>query len=126
MMLMATMPWKGRTGMDYVDLGRRVRKQRKIRGWTQEMLAEKIGVSTSFIGHVERGTRKASLETLVALANTLEISVDYLLPASLEGEPLVPKDLNMRDNQRLAMQEIMATIQTHLMNWNKDDEASKP
>ncbi len=126
MMLMATMPWKGRTGMDYVDLGRRVRKQRKIRGWTQEMLAEKIGVSTSFIGHVERGTRKASLETLVALANTLEISVDYLLAASLEGEPLVPKDLNMRDNQRLAMQEIMATIQTHLMNWNKDDEASKP
>ncbi len=112
--------------MDYVDLGRRVRKQRKIRGWTQEMLAEKIGVSTSFIGHVERGTRKASLETLVALANTLEISVDYLLAASLEGEPLVPKDLNMRDNQRLAMQEIMATIQTHLMNWNKDDEDSKP
>ena len=62
--------------MDYIDLGRRVRKQRVSLDWTQEQLAEKVGVSTSFVGHVERGSRKASLETRVALANALHVGVD--------------------------------------------------
>ena len=57
----------GVENMDYVDLGRRIRKQRTQRGWTQEALAERVNVSTSFVGHVERGTRKARLDTLVAL-----------------------------------------------------------
>ena len=57
--------------MDYVDMGKRVRKQRQLIGLTQQELAERIGVSTSFVGHVERGTRKASLETLVALSWTI-------------------------------------------------------
>ena len=65
--------------MDYVDMGKRVRKQRQLIGLTQQELAERIGVSTSFVGHVERGTRKASLETLVALSNALGVGVDYLL-----------------------------------------------
>ena len=73
--------------MDYMDLGKRVRKQRQLIGLTQQELADRIGVSTSFVGHVERGTRKASLETLVALSNALGVGVDYLLAGSLEGSP---------------------------------------
>lgn len=73
--------------MDYVDMGKRVRKQRQLIGLTQQELAERIGVSTSFVGHVERGTRKASLETLVALSNALGVGVDYLLAGSLQSSP---------------------------------------
>jgi transcriptional regulator with XRE-family HTH domain len=36
------------------------------------------------LGHIERGTRVASLETLVAICNTLNISPLYLLQASLQ------------------------------------------
>ena len=58
--------------MDYLALGKRIRKRRVEQGMTQEQLARQVGVTTSFIGHLERGSRKASLETLVALANALQ------------------------------------------------------
>ena len=65
--------------MDYVQLGKRVRIRRNVLGITQEGLAEKIGVSTSFVGHIERGTRKLSVETLYALCEALDTSADFLL-----------------------------------------------
>lgn len=71
--------------MDYQDLGRRVRTIRRQMGFTQEELAEKLGISPSFLGHIERGSRTASLETLVGLCNELCISPVYLLQASLRN-----------------------------------------
>lgn len=115
------------SGMDYIDLGRRVRKQRIALGWTQEELAEKIGMSTSFIGHVERGTRKASLETLIAIANTMEVSLDYLLAGSLTGGNLGPVPQHLKPHQKQAMQEILTTLQSQLLQWNNtDDENAQP
>lgn len=108
--------------MDYVDLGRRIRKQRIGLGWTQERLSEMIGVSTSFVGHVERGSRKASLETLVSLANALNVSLDYLLAGSLNNNGLGPIPQNLSSNQRIALQEILSTIQSHLVDWNKPEK----
>ncbi|MBQ2433145.1 MAG: helix-turn-helix transcriptional regulator, partial [Clostridia bacterium] len=57
--------------MNYNALGKRIREQRRALGLTQEQLAEKVGVSLSFIGHIERGSRKASLDTLVAICNAM-------------------------------------------------------
>ena len=71
------------SSMDYVDLGKKVRARRMELNWTQERLAQEIGVSTSFIGHIERGSRKASIDTLVMLANAMEISTDEMLEGSL-------------------------------------------
>lgn len=105
--------------MDYIDLGRRVRKQRVSLDWTQEQLAEKVGVSTSFVGHVERGSRKASLETLVSIANALDVSLDYLLSASLNNDLLGPVPEKINQNQRNVMHEILSTLQTHLSEWNE-------
>ena len=65
--------------MDYVQLGKRVRIRRNVLGITQEGLAEKIGVCTSFIGHIERGSRKLSVETLHALCKALDVSADFLM-----------------------------------------------
>lgn len=73
------------TNLDYIGLGRKIRFKRKSNGLTQEQLAERTGISISFLGHIERGSRKASLETLVKLANALEVSLDYLLQDSLDS-----------------------------------------
>ena len=70
--------------MDYKDLGARVRIARKKLGMTQEKLAEQVGISASFLGHIERGTRVASLETFVLLCNALKIKPEELLASSLE------------------------------------------
>ena len=71
--------------MDYVDIGRRIRIQRRQLNLTQGELAKLIGVSSSFIGHLERGTRQASLETLVALANELHFTILGLTFSPVKG-----------------------------------------
>lgn len=65
--------------MDYAEICKRVRIRRKALGITQEKLAEMVDVSTSFIGHIERGTRKLSVETLYDLCKALDVSADYLM-----------------------------------------------
>ena len=68
--------------MDYIDLGHRVKDLRRKQNLTQEALAEKLDMSASFLGHIERGTRVASLETLVKLSIVLDTDPNYLLAAS--------------------------------------------
>jgi transcriptional regulator with XRE-family HTH domain len=109
--------------MDYVDLGNRIRKQRRQLGWTQETLAEHVSVSTSFVGHVERGTRKASLETLVSMANSLNVSLDYLMAGSLQNNTVIgPIPQSLNSHQRAALQEILTTIQDNRSDWERGDE----
>ena len=79
---------EGDDAMNYRDLGRRVRQQRVLCKLTQEELAEKSGISCSFVGHIERGEKKFSIGTLVALCNAMEISPNDLLQDSLSPEVL--------------------------------------
>ena len=65
--------------LDYSDLGSKLRNARLNQNLTQEKLAEKCNISTSYLGHIERGTRKLSIETLVSLCSVLELSTDYVL-----------------------------------------------
>lgn len=64
---------------DYVKMGARIRQIRKAKGWSQEKLAKKCGISLNFIGHLERGTRKMSMDTFVSLCQELETDADALL-----------------------------------------------
>ena len=72
--------------MNYKLLGEHIRKQRKEKKYTLEQLAEKLDVSTTFIGQIERAKGIPSLETLVNIANVLEISTDSLLFGDLNTE----------------------------------------
>lgn len=72
--------------MDYIALGKRIRQQRKILNMTQSELAKAVDVSTAYIGHIERGIKHCSLDTIVDLANTLRIAPDILLQDSLNPE----------------------------------------
>lgn len=65
--------------MDYRLLGKNIRQERINTGLTQEKLAEKADISVSFLGQIERGERKLSLETLLSLSKVLCVSVDSLL-----------------------------------------------
>ncbi len=65
--------------MDYSILGRRIRDERLKSKLTQAQLAEKVNVTTAYIGQIERGERKFSIETLVNISSTLKVSTDSLL-----------------------------------------------
>lgn len=100
--------------MDYVGLGRRIRKERKARHMTQGALAEKSGVSISFIGHIERGSRKASIETLVAICNVMSLSMDMLLQDSLT--PNASEGLE-KGTQKDLLREINRMIEDNMDRW---------
>ena len=65
--------------MDYKAIGTRVRRRRIYMNYTQDKLAETVGISTSYLGHIERGSRKMSMDTLCGIAQALECSTDFLL-----------------------------------------------
>ena len=60
--------------MTFIKFGARVRGKRKEMGYTQAKLAELCEVSIPFIGHIERGTRAPSLESLLTLCNVLRVT----------------------------------------------------
>ncbi len=64
--------------INYKALGDRIRKARKRLGMSQDNLGEACSISTAHIGHIERGTRIPSLETLFKISNELNISMDFI------------------------------------------------
>ena len=65
--------------VSYQKIGQRIRNQRKEKGLSQDQLAEQVGISLSFMGHIERGTRVASVETLARLCEVLEMDMHYVV-----------------------------------------------
>ena len=65
--------------VDYKKVGQRIRNQRKEKGLSQEQLAELIGISLSFLGHIERGTRISSVDTLARVSEALELDMHYIV-----------------------------------------------
>ncbi len=65
--------------MDKAALGLKIKKAREEKGITQEALAEAINYSPDHISVIERGVQSPRLEKLIEIANTLEVSIDYLL-----------------------------------------------
>lgn len=65
--------------MDYKGMGKRIRTRRRELNLTQERAAELAGVSTSFIGHIERGEKIASVETLAALSEALDMDLNHMI-----------------------------------------------
>ena len=71
-------------------LGARIRRKRQEYGLSQKDIADSLGLSLSFYGHIERGSRVPSVPTLVLIANRLGIGVDCLLRDSLD-HPCLPQ-----------------------------------
>lgn len=61
----------------YLQLGLKIAYYRKLRGLTQEQLAEKLDKSPAFIGHVEAPNinKAVSLDTLFDIAEILDVPV---------------------------------------------------
>jgi transcriptional regulator with XRE-family HTH domain len=61
-----------------IEIANRIRRLRKKNELTQEQLAEKVHVSTTHIGLVETGKRRASLKTLQRIASALGVKLKEL------------------------------------------------
>lgn len=86
--------------MDYILLGKRIRSERMKLNLTQEKLAEDTGISTAYLGQIERGERNVTLDKLLPIASRLGVTVDFLLTDYLPS-----KDDNAIDTIRQLLQD---------------------
>jgi XRE family transcriptional regulator, master regulator for biofilm formation len=66
----------------YITAGSALKRLRKEKGFTLEELAERAEISTSYLSHIERGTRQAPLTTLENLARVLGVNFYDLFASS--------------------------------------------
>ncbi|MBW4084918.1 helix-turn-helix transcriptional regulator [Paenibacillus sp. S150] len=69
--------------MDNKRMGRRVRAFRKLKGYTQQELADSVGISLAVLGAVERGNRRLEDQILNKIADVLGVSADELANPSI-------------------------------------------
>lgn len=66
--------------MDYEKIFcERLKLLRDSHGFSQKQVAEAVGVSRTGYIYVETGRKKPSFDTLIALADFFDVSLDYLV-----------------------------------------------
>lgn len=95
--------------MGLESIGKHISEFRHLRKLRQEDLAEITGLSTNYIGAVERGEKIPSLETFIDILNALSISADMVLSDVLQEGYQVKatklsdqiKELPVKDQKRI-------------------------
>jgi transcriptional regulator with XRE-family HTH domain len=84
--------------LENIDIGKKVENQRKKRGLSLRELARLANITPSMLSQIERGLANPSLQTLKALAQTLDVpTFSFLL------EDTNTSDLVVRSNRRKKM-----------------------
>ena len=63
------------------NFGNHIKKLRIERGLTQEELADRANLHSTYIGQIERGLRNPSLVNLYKVANALNINANSIFPS---------------------------------------------
>jgi len=96
----------------------RLRAAREYRGLSQGQLAERAKLQPSAISHFETGARKPSFDNLRLLADTLDVTTDYLLGRVAEFKALAGADTLHRHYSALKDEDrkFADDLITHLAN----------
>ena len=97
----------------FKNLGKRIRELRKARLLTQEELAELADLHPTYIGGIERGEKNPSIQSLLKIAEGLEVDIKDLI------SPVSGKAAGEREE---AMLEILALLErrgTKDLKWIK-------
>ena len=109
-----------------MEMGNRITTRRRHLGISQNLLAEKIGISNNHMSNIERGREKPSFDVLINLCNALHVTPDYLLMGSMHPQG-VPQ--NLVDSLSLCTKEDLALLEDivrHMVlrqehKWNNDN-----
>lgn len=98
--------------MEEYKIGERIREERKKCGLSQAELGEKVGISASHVGLIERGERGVTVSNLIKFVNIFGVSMDYLLRDSLyiTDEILEKQICNMMENLALRDKQIIIEV----------------
>lgn len=103
--------------------GRRLKEIRETRGLTQADLEAKAKVPAAMISHFETGVRPtASADTLVKVANALEVSIDYLVGRSDDPIPRGGKVETVLRSLEQSSSETLNTVLAIAKTLSQQDE----
>ena len=89
--------------VDYVAIGRRVKKFRNQANLTQADVAEKLGISVSYVSQIECGRTDVSLKRLDDIANIIHTRIELLI-----ADPMTNLNINCH------------TLSMITKNWSKE------
>ena len=76
----------------HIIFGEKLKKERELRNWSQEYLAEQIHVSRQSVSKWETGKNYPSIEIIIDLSDLFEISIDELLKSDEDLKDKVIQD----------------------------------
>lgn len=62
-----------------IEIGKRIATKRNLLGYSQEVLAEKAGISAKTVSSAELGQKALRPENIIAVSRALELDIEYLL-----------------------------------------------
>lgn len=93
-----------------MDLGKRIKAARKIKGWSQAALAEMVGVSTQAVSQWETGKTEPELARVTMVANLLDVDWDWLFGNHGNDDAPVPSKLSQDAGYRAPLIDIADAI----------------
>ena len=106
--------------VDYKMIGEKIKRARKSRNMTQDVLAEKLDVSVGYVSQVERGITKISLDLLGAISSVLDYDMAYFVSESAVNHSEymgseIANELKKMDNKKKKLViDIIKKVNEHL------------
>lgn len=100
-------------------LNKQIESLRRKMGWSQVELAKRLNISPSAVGMYEQGRREPSIEVLIALSQTFEVTIDYLITGNHRFSQIsAPEEITLEALsalKNLSREELIVLLAAHLM-----------
>lgn len=106
--------------MDTVLIGSRIRAARKRHDMKAEELAEQLGIAVESLWHIENGARRTSFQTLLNIADILDVSLDYLAGRTQSPTEMLIKEQIDDDSLTDKQREMLLDAAKHLVPFVKE------
>lgn len=114
----------------YGLIGATIRSKRRERDWSQELLAQQLGISRAALANIEAGRQRILVHQLYAFAEALDLKPDQLLPVARELTPVgdamrmqMPDNLTAEQVKQIAA--LIGTIHTSTSNPTDSTNAKR-
>ncbi|UII57065.1 helix-turn-helix domain-containing protein [Cytobacillus spongiae] len=108
-------------------IGQRLRTYRKDKGLSQEELAHRAALHTTYIGQLERGEKNATIESLYKVASALDITLEDLfkyLPSDKLSEQsmIIMRIVEKLHGKSIDDQKYIADMIESLLSWKDNSK----
>lgn len=117
--------------MENIDIGKKVEKYRKAKGWSSRELAKIAEITPSMLSQIERGLANPSIQTLKVLAKALDVPTFSFLLEESNTEDLIVRSSNRKKmvvenlSYELVSPDFTGTLATAIMNVPPNTSSSE-